>query len=53
MSSAYKINRQQVNATPNSESIMGVVERLTYHFDVCPLKKISGAIYAIEAEVDK
>jgi len=31
MSSAYQVNPQKVNATPNSESIMGVVERLTYH----------------------
>ncbi len=31
MSSAYQVNPQQINATPKQESIMGVVERLTYH----------------------
>ncbi len=31
MSSAYQVNQQPTNATPNSESIMGVVERLTFH----------------------
>ena len=31
MSSAYQVNPQKVNATPKQESIMGVVERLTYH----------------------
>ncbi len=31
MSSAYRVNQQVNNATPNSESITGVVERLTFH----------------------
>ncbi|MBE9215036.1 ATP-dependent RecD-like DNA helicase [Plectonema cf. radiosum LEGE 06105] len=31
MSSAYQVNTQQINATQSQESIMGVVERLTYH----------------------
>ena len=31
MSGVYRVNPQKVNATPKQESIMGVVERLTYH----------------------
>lgn len=33
MSSAYQVNPKQINVTPKQESIMGVVERLTYHLE--------------------
>ena len=33
MSSAYQVNPRQINGTPKQESIVGVVERLTYHSD--------------------